>query len=182
MSQQQNKQTIEFRPSKFRSNTNLRRPSMKQVQFPEVKKRVMSGILGLSQSRVFFHKRGDRLKVPKYQNTYRLEPFRYFDVEVVDKMVKDLMESRLSYVTSYHPNQMAKLSFEIGSELQKALCKKDYDRYKLVVQVSIVQRLDQSIHAGFQCLWDVDRDNYSYYVFENNHIYAWCCVFATYYE
>lgn len=55
-------------------------------------------------------------------------------------------------------------------------------RYKFVAQVTIVQRNDQAIHAGFQSLWDAERDNYSCYVFENNHIYAWCCVFGIYYE
>ncbi|XP_076303371.1 dynein light chain Tctex-type 5-like [Lasioglossum baleicum] len=94
----------------------------------------------------------------------------------------ETMENRLSTVTAYNPNQAAKLCQEIGFDLQKAISKKDYDRYKIVAQVSIVQRLDQSIHASFQCLWDVERDNYCYYVFENNHIYAWCCVFALYFE
>ncbi|CAL7937155.1 unnamed protein product [Xylocopa violacea] len=164
------------RPSKFRQ-------SMRQVQFDGNKRRLLSKISAASSgSRMFFHKRGDRLKIPKYQNTYRLESFRPFDVEVVDKLVKDTMERKLSPVTTYHPNQMSKLCFEIGSDLQRVLCKKDYDRYKLVVQVTIVQRFDQSVHAGVQCLWDVERDNCSYYVFENNHIYAWCCVFGMYYE
>ncbi|XP_076302992.1 dynein light chain Tctex-type protein 2B [Lasioglossum baleicum] len=183
MNQQQSKQVNETRSSRFRSNPNLRKLSMRQVQFNESKKRLMSRISGFSSaSRVFFHKRGDRVKIPKYQNTYRLESFHPFHIEVVDQMVKQTMESKLSPVTSYHPTHMAKLCFEIGSDLQNMLCKKDFDRYKLVVQVTIVQRLDQSIHTGFQCLWDVDRDNYSYYVFENNHIHAWCCVFGIYYE
>ncbi|OAD57653.1 Tctex1 domain-containing protein 1, partial [Eufriesea mexicana] len=153
--QQQSKNLNESRISRFRSNPNLRKLSMRQVQFNEI---------------------------PKYQNTYRLESFHPFHIEVVDQIVKETMESKLSPVTSYHPNHMAKLCFEIGSDLQNVLCKKDFDRYKLVVQVSIVQRLDQSVHSGFQCLWDVERDNYSYHVFENNHIYAWCCVFGMYYE
>ncbi|KAK1117883.1 hypothetical protein K0M31_015554 [Melipona bicolor] len=122
------------------------------------------------------------MQIPRYQNTYRLTSFNPFDVEAVDKMVMETMVSELSPVTSYHPNHMAKLCLKIGSDLQNALCKKDYDRYKLVVQVTIVQRFDQSVHGAFQCLWDVERDNYSYYVFENNHIHAWCCVFGLYYD
>lgn len=55
-------------------------------------------------------------------------------------------------------------------------------RYKIVTQVYIIQRFQQSMHAAFQCFWDVERDNYSYHVFENNHIYAWCCVFGVYYD
>lgn len=67
-------------------------------------------------------------QVPKYQNTYRLESFNPFNIEVVDNMVRDTMESKLSTVTSYHPNTMAKLCCEIDNELQNALLKKDYDR------------------------------------------------------
>ncbi|XP_060817383.1 dynein light chain Tctex-type protein 2B-like [Bombus pascuorum] len=156
MSQQHSK-NAEVHGSRFRpSNPNLPKiDKLRQVQFNEV---------------------------PRYQNTYRLSSFNPFDVEVVDKLVMETMESKLSPVTAYHPNHMAKLCLEIGSDLQNALCKKDYDRYKLVTQVTIVQRLDQSVHAAFQSLWDAERDNYSYYVFENNHIYAWCCVFGLYYE
>ncbi|XP_053972970.1 dynein light chain Tctex-type protein 2B-like isoform X1 [Hylaeus volcanicus] len=161
----------------------------------------MSTLVSLG-SRMFFHRRGDRLKVrptmasvnrhdftsvkclqiPKYQNTYRLESFDSFNAEAVDKIVLQVMEDKLSTVTSYQPSEMGKLCKEIGAELQKAIGKKDYDRYKIVAQVTIAQRLDQSVHAAFQCLWDVERDNYSYYVYENNHIYAWCCVFGIYYE
>ncbi|XP_078049789.1 dynein light chain Tctex-type protein 2B [Augochlora pura] len=139
-------------------------------------------MVGSFGSRMFFHKRGDRLKIPKYQNTYRLESFNSFNAEVVDELVMDVMSSRLETVAAYHPIHAAKLCQEIGSELMKAVSKKDYDRYKIVAQVTIVQRLDQSIHASFQCLWDVDRDNYSYYVYENDHIHAFCCVFGLYYE
>ncbi|XP_076640666.1 dynein light chain Tctex-type 5 [Halictus rubicundus] len=152
--------------------------------FQATKKRLLSRVsmVGSVGSRMFFHKRGDRLKIPKYQNTYRLESFCSFNIEVVDALVKEAMENRLSLVTAYNPHQAAKLCQDIGSDVQKAISKKDYDRYKIVAQVSIVQRLDQSIHASFQCLWDVERDNYSCYVFENNHIYAWCCVFGIYFE
>lgn len=55
-------------------------------------------------------------------------------------------------------------------------------RCKVAVQVSIVQRARQSIYAAFQCLWDVERDNYSYHVSENDHVHAWCCVFGIYYD
>ncbi|XP_076224452.1 dynein light chain Tctex-type 5 [Nomia melanderi] len=148
------------------------------------RKRLLSkaSILGSLGSRMFFHKRGDRLKIPKYQNTYRLESFRSFNVQAVDELLMETMENKLCAVTTYDPIQSARLCLDIGADLQRAISKKDYDRYKIVAQVSIVQRLDQCIHASFQCLWDLERDNYSYYVFENNHIYAWCCVFGLYYE
>ncbi|XP_012136786.1 dynein light chain Tctex-type protein 2B [Megachile rotundata] len=175
---------VEFRTSKSRpSMQTLQRPSLRAAP-SESKRRLLSkiSVFGFLGSRMFFHKRGDRLKVPKYQNTYRLEPFRAYHADDVDKIVQNIMERKLSIVTSYDPQQAAQLTSEIGTDVQKAIIRKDYDRYKIVTQVGIGQRLDQGIHASFQCLWDVERDNYSYYVFENNHIYAWCCVFGIYYE
>ncbi|KAI4498825.1 hypothetical protein M0802_006000 [Mischocyttarus mexicanus] len=133
-------------------------------------------------SRFLFHYRGDRLKIPKYQNTYRLEPFRFFHVETVDDIVRNILENKLSSVLIYHPDNASKLSMEIANDVLRAINRREYDRCKVVVQVTIVQRIRQSVHSAFQCLWDAERDNYSYHVFENSHIYAWCCVFGLYYE
>ncbi|XP_029034297.1 dynein light chain Tctex-type 5-like [Osmia bicornis bicornis] len=175
---------VEFSTSKSRpSYSTLPRSSTRQT-IVDSKKRLLSkvSVLGLLGSRVFFHKRGDRVKIPRYQNTYRLEPFHAFHAHDVDILVKNIMERKLETVTAYDPNQTSKWCMDIGTDIQKAIFKKDYDRYKIVTQVGIIQRLDQSIHTSFQCLWDVERDNYSYYVYENNHIYAWCSVFGIYYE
>lgn len=67
-------------------------------------------------------------QIPKYQNTYRLESFEKFNPQEADKIVHNLLEGSLRSVTSYEPGKMAKLCMEIASEVQKALCRKDYDR------------------------------------------------------
>ncbi|XP_039303576.1 dynein light chain Tctex-type protein 2B [Solenopsis invicta] len=150
----------------------------------QIKRKTLSklSMIGFNGAGILFYRRGDRLKIPRYQNTFRLEPFRAFHAATVDKIVRDVMEIKLSAITSYQPDQTSKLCLEIASDVLKAVGKKDYDRYKIVTQVYIIQRFQQSIHAAFQCLWDVERDNYSYHVLENNHIYAWCCVFGVYYD
>ncbi|KOX69730.1 hypothetical protein WN51_05015 [Melipona quadrifasciata] len=132
MNLQQSKNADVRQNSKFRPEAPVMSKSEKirQVQFNDSKKRLsamQSAILN-STSRVFFHKRVDRQKIPRYQNTYRLTSFNPFNVEAVDKIVMETMVSELSPVTSYHPNHMAKLCLKIGSDLQNALCKKDYDR------------------------------------------------------
>ncbi|XP_011151687.1 tctex1 domain-containing protein 1 [Harpegnathos saltator] len=131
---------------------------------------------------MLFHRRGDRLKIPRYQNTFRLLPFKAFHALTVDKIVRGVMERKLSAITSYEPDQASKLCLEIAADVLKTVVKKDYDRCKLAVQVSIVQRCRQSICAAFQCLWDVERDNYSCHVLESDHVHAWCCVFGIYYD
>ncbi|XP_032673372.1 tctex1 domain-containing protein 2-like [Odontomachus brunneus] len=139
-------------------------------------------MIGINGGPMLFHRRGDRLKIPKYQNTFRLLPFKAFHALAVDKIVRDVMETKLLAIRSYEPDQASKLCLEIAADVLKAVGKKDYDRCKVVVQVNIIQRCRQSICAAFQCLWDVERDNYSYHVLENDHVHAWCCVFGIYYD
>lgn len=67
-------------------------------------------------------------QVPKYQNSYRLEPYNRFNPEVVDKIVKTAMDNRLSTVTSYDPSEATKLSKDVAGDVLKALVKRDYDR------------------------------------------------------
>lgn len=72
-------------------------------------------------------------QIPKYQNTYRLEPFRAFNVEVVDKIVANQMESKLTNVTSYNPAEAIKLCKEISMDVLRAIDKRDYDRWNRLV-------------------------------------------------
>ncbi|KAL0100668.1 hypothetical protein PUN28_019219 [Cardiocondyla obscurior] len=100
-------------------------------------------MIGFNGAGILFRRRADRLKI-----------------------LRDVIEIKLSMVTSYHSNQTSRFCLEIVIDVLKAIGKKTYD----------------SLHAAFQYLWDAERDNYSYHVFENNHIYAWCCVFGVYYD
>ncbi|XP_014474301.1 PREDICTED: tctex1 domain-containing protein 2-like [Dinoponera quadriceps] len=170
-------------PKNRHSITPPTRLSKLQVDNAERRKTLSKfSMIGINGSPMFFHRRGDRLKMPKYQNTFRLLPFKPFHALAVDKIVRDVMETKLLAITSYEPDHASKLCLEIAADVLKAVEKKDYDRRKLVVQVNIIQRYRQGICAAFQCLWDVEHDNYSYHVSENDHVHAWCCVFGIYYD
>ncbi|XP_020290394.1 tctex1 domain-containing protein 2-like [Pseudomyrmex gracilis] len=184
MSKSQNKQDMWDVVAKKLSRLRFNGKALTDSIENQTKRKTLSklSMIGFNGTGLFFHRRGDRLKIPRYQNTYRLEPFKVFSPRTVDKLIHDVMETKLSSVVSYQPKQASKLCKDIAADVLEAVNKKDYDRCKLVTQVYVVQRFQQSIYAAFQCLWDAEHDNYSYYVFENNHIYAWCCVFALYYD
>jgi len=55
-------------------------------------------------------------------------------------------------------------------------------RCKLVCTVEIGEKCSQSVHSVLRFLWDVNRDNYAFYTYENTQIYAVACVFGVYYE
>jgi hypothetical protein len=51
-----------------------------------------------------------------------------------------------------------------------------------VCTVEIGEKCSQSVCSVVRFLWDVDRDNYAFYTYENTHIYAVACVYGVYYE
>jgi hypothetical protein len=51
-----------------------------------------------------------------------------------------------------------------------------------VCTVEIGEKCSQSVHSVLTFLWDVDRDNYAFYTYENPQIYAVACVYGVYYE
>ncbi|XP_033223561.1 tctex1 domain-containing protein 2-like [Belonocnema kinseyi] len=180
MSDTKGRSSKEDVPRKLRVSLGLERSAAASFQ-GSVSNRKSLSIANIASAALFL-KRADGSWVPRYQNSYRLEPYNRYNPEVVDKIVKTAMENRLSTVTSYDPSEATKLSKDVTGDVLKALIKKDYDRCKHVVQVSVIQNAFQSVNVSLGCLWDIERDNYSYYVFQNNHIHAWCAVFGLYYE
>ncbi|XP_012271481.1 tctex1 domain-containing protein 1-A [Orussus abietinus] len=137
--------------------------------------------LELHRGSTYYRNVKDGFKVPLYQNTYRLEGHHRFNGEVVDGILKETMDTALIN-TRYHPAKCLKYCREISSEVRERVYKKNYDRYKFVVTISIIEKTGQSLNIGLGRLWDTQRDTYSSYVFENNFIYAVGVVVGIYYE
>ncbi|KAI4499310.1 hypothetical protein M0802_005570 [Mischocyttarus mexicanus] len=144
---------------------------------------MLRGLSGLGAIRhsIFFRTLKSGLKVPKYQNTYRLESFIPFKVEVVDKILKDVMISSLNDI-KYHPIVCLQICKDMSAKVRDLLFKKSYDRYKYTVIMTIIQKLGQSVDTNMACLWDPKRDNYCTYVLETTEFIALGLVIATYYE
>jgi len=51
---------------------------------------------------------------------------------MVDKIIRDVMETRLSTTTSYEPVQMTRLCLEIADDVLRAVCKENYDRFETI--------------------------------------------------
>ncbi|XP_011699171.1 PREDICTED: tctex1 domain-containing protein 1-like isoform X2 [Wasmannia auropunctata] len=125
--------------------------------------------------------RKSSLKTPRFQNTYRLEACKPLKSEVIDMILIDVMQDYLTGV-KYHPQVCMQLCQRISEEVRDKICKKFYDRYKIVVIMSIVQKLGQSVRMDFGKLWDVERDTFSTYVIETAEFAAMGLVVGTYYE
>ncbi|XP_015172080.1 PREDICTED: tctex1 domain-containing protein 1-like isoform X2 [Polistes dominula] len=137
--------------------------------------------LGTTRPSIFFRKIKGGLKIPRYMNTYRLESFSPFKVEVVDKILKDVMISSLDNI-KYHPVVCLQICKDMSAKVCDLLFKKSYDRYKYTVIMTIVQKRRQGVDTKMACLWDANRDNYCTHVLESAEFIALGLVIATYYE
>ncbi|CAL1678427.1 unnamed protein product [Lasius platythorax] len=123
----------------------------------------------------------DDNEAPKYQNTYRMEPRNPFKVDLVDKIVRSVMSNRLDEL-AYDDAVIAKLCGDVASEIRRRVKKLNFDRHKIIVTVTIIEKASQSIETTLGFLWDSEKDNYSLFFLEGRTFYAQCCVFGVYYE
>ncbi|XP_047368921.1 dynein light chain Tctex-type 5-like [Vespa velutina] len=136
---------------------------------------------GILRTSMIFRTLKGGLKIPKYQNTYRLESFVPLKIEVVDKILKDVMSSSLQDMR-YNPIVCLQICKDMSAKVRDKIFKKSYDRYKYSVVMTIIQKLGQHVEINMACLWDLERDNYSTYVLETTEFIALGLVIATYYE
>ncbi|CAG5093910.1 Similar to Dynlt5: Dynein light chain Tctex-type 5 (Mus musculus) [Cotesia congregata] len=137
--------------------------------------------LGIHRGSVAFRIGKAGFKVPRYQNTYQLESTNPFSHNIVDKILKNIMTTKLTGVT-YNPILCLQLCQDIAIQVKKQIYKADFSRYKYIVVISIIEKASQGIHTSMGFLWDDQRDTYSKYVFENSQFYAIGIAAGVYYE
>ncbi|XP_018372416.1 PREDICTED: LOW QUALITY PROTEIN: tctex1 domain-containing protein 1-A-like [Trachymyrmex cornetzi] len=117
----------------------------------------------------------------KYQNSYRMQPQNSFKIDLVDKIVKSVMNNRLDEV-AYDDAEATKLCGDIAAEIRRRVKKLNFDRHKIIVTVTIIEKASQSVETTLGFLWDSERDKYSAFSFEGRTFHAQCSVFGVYYE
>ncbi|XP_051161635.1 dynein light chain Tctex-type 5-like isoform X1 [Leptopilina boulardi] len=114
-------------------------------------------------------------------NSYRLESQNPFSAESVEKILETWMNNILENA-SYDANESPRLCAQIATEIRNRVEMLEFDRYKIVVVVTIVEKENQGITSSMACVWDSQRDNYAKYVLETLTFIAYCCVYGVYCE
>ncbi|NWV78195.1 TC1D3 protein, partial [Dasyornis broadbenti] len=116
---------------------------------------------------------------PKCPNTYRLEPRE----NVQDSLVRDKAQAILTNKlqgTKYDGASSPFLCASISEEILKAVKELNYDRFKYVVSVLIVEKANQAMIVASRCLWDVERDTWVSAKCETDTFIALALVMACY--
>ncbi|XP_063995089.1 dynein light chain Tctex-type protein 2-like isoform X1 [Diachasmimorpha longicaudata] len=121
------------------------------------------------------------VKTPTYQNSYQLKARNPFRTDPVDEIVKNIMQIRLEDIT-YDAEVAPKLCAHVAKEIRKKILKLEFDRCRIIVLVTMIEKASQAVNTKMGFVWDVERDNYATYNFETASFYAHCLVIGAYYE
>ncbi|NXD79953.1 TC1D3 protein, partial [Halcyon senegalensis] len=116
-----------------------------------------------------------------YANTYRLEPHNKFRDYLVRDKAQTILTARLQQA-KYDGVSSPSLCASISEEILKAVKELNFDRYKFVVSVLIVEKADQAMNVASRWVWDAERDTWVSAKCETETFIALALVMACYYE
>ena len=124
------------------------------------------------------HKRKPRLT---YENTYQLEPKKRFQACKAKEIIEDVLKNNLKD-EAYDPNSCRQFGKTLCEIIKGRVKELNYERYKIIVTVSIGQLKGQGFRMGSRCCWDPKQDNFATASFRNKTLFAIGCVWGVYYE
>ncbi|NXC10881.1 TC1D3 protein, partial [Orthonyx spaldingii] len=116
---------------------------------------------------------------PKCRNTYRLEPRNKVDNHLLRDKAQAILTNKLQEA-KYDGDSSPFLCASISEEILKAVKDMDYERYKYVVSVLIVEKANQAMIVASRCLWDDQRDTWASAKCETDTFIALALVMACY--
>ena len=113
--------------------------------------------------------------IPSLRPTFE----KKFNKKEVSAIIREIFEKRLEKA-EYDSEKVAQMTKELANEIRDTVTAKKYERYRLVVNLTIGEQKGQGIKMGCRCLWDEDTDNFVKEMYINNSIFAVAIVFGIY--
>ncbi|XP_077996803.1 dynein light chain Tctex-type 5-like [Glandiceps talaboti] len=132
----------------------------------------------------------DLLKQKKvyYENTYKMLPDMKFNRKKVETVANSVFEKHHAIKGNpinepYEPGKAAKLCIAISNEIKAKVKELEFDRYKIVVEVTCIPFQDQALRMASRCLWDDKWDDFINITYDKNPTFRMIAlVFGSYFE
>ncbi|XP_073999510.1 dynein light chain Tctex-type 5-like isoform X2 [Rhodnius prolixus] len=123
----------------------------------------------------------EQVKYFRKRNTHRLDSRNPFRADPVYRIIEEIMTDSLESFY-YNPDESVALCIELSAKIRAKLKLLNYDRYKLVCVVDIIQKNLQDVRTVCSFLCDPKRDNYAIFKFDKFDLLAVAYVFGVYKE
>ncbi|CRL07286.1 CLUMA_CG020265, isoform A [Clunio marinus] len=118
----------------------------------------------------------------KYQNTYRLESKNPFNSEQVEVILKNVMDKQFSQFERFDTQTSVALCKMVTDEIINQIKEKNFDRYKIIVVITICEKFMQGMNYSQKSLWDPTTDSSVTYIYDSPNFTAIGICYALYYE
>lgn len=123
--------------------------------------------------------------IERYLPTYQLDskhPFNTYTVEaLMEELVIDEMDNH-KHLPFDDADSMNDIARSLSEEILNHIRAKDYDRYKIIVQVTIVEKKHQEYHQNAAMCWDHGTDSLARYVYDRANVIVIASAFGVYYD
>ncbi|KAI8826262.1 Tctex-1 family-domain-containing protein [Fimicolochytrium jonesii] len=118
-----------------------------------------------------------------FENTFKLKPDRKFQSETVRRIAAEILQRNLTK-QKYESGKSPIFAQSISNEILGAVKKLDYERYKIMVDVTIGEFKGQGIQVASRAVWDTTTDSYASARRSRTYatIFAVAIVFGCYFE
>ncbi|XP_058461095.1 dynein light chain Tctex-type 5-like [Malaya genurostris] len=118
----------------------------------------------------------------KYQNSYHLESRNPFNREACEVILRESLDKSLQGV-EYSSYFAPSLCQQICEDVKTKVKELNFDRYKIVVTVTMGERYMQGLKLIAQFLWDQEKDNYVSCIYDSSpSLFAVATIYAIYFE
>jgi hypothetical protein len=134
-------------------------------------------------SRTSIPRAGYDRRLIRYENTFRMEPDdeHKADIARLRRVATSVIETAISGY-KYDPNQGKQFSLALAERVRSQIKQLPFQRYKIVVQVSIGQKKGQDLRVASRCMWDLKWDRHITISKETSDAYVSVTIFLVYTE
>lgn len=128
--------------------------------------------------------KADNKGVRTFQPTYRLEPQRPLCLETINRVLQRTVVVALTNqaVTQYSANRANRFCQNLSREIMQRMRAEDFDRYRSIAVVTMVEKNNQSMQQKMGFTWDTELDQWASYVVETRSFFLNAVVLWVYYE
>lgn len=122
--------------------------------------------------------------VLKYLPSYRLESKNPFNIRITADFLERYVEEKMEELGNFPftSEQVIPICRNLSEDILKVIKAKQYDRFKIVVNVTVGEKYHQSFHTNVGFLWDSEFDAMVHYVHDRHNMFLVASVYSLYYD
>lgn len=122
--------------------------------------------------------------VLKFQPTYQMESTKPFQPRICEMIIEKIIKRQINKrkFAKFDTKLTIALCRSLSEEILNNIKQRNYDRYRIIVVVTVGEKYHQTFHQSTKFLWDAENDAFANYIYDRPDIYIIATVYGIYYD